>query len=79
MKEFIQLHEEYEDHMFVNPSSDNEMVRFFVVSNHLSDKAKTEVAEVWLSWYNLEELRDSLTQFLSARSGAASSTTPTVK
>lgn len=70
MARLTEVHEEREDHMITSEEEGGDFVSFFVVSDHLGEKCRTQVAEVWLSEYNVEVLVNDLQDWMQSRRDA---------
>lgn len=64
MSRITECHEEREDHVVIQEEGSGEFVSFFVVSDHFVDKGRTQVAEVWMSRYNVEVMVEEMQKWL---------------
>lgn len=55
------------DTIVLQEEEDGEFISFFSVSEHAQDKYQTQVAEIWLGEYNVEELVRELENWLQVR------------
>lgn len=67
MSRFTESHTNRTDTIVVQEEEAGELLSMFVVSEHVQDKFQTQVAEIWLGVYNVEELVRELQNWLQSR------------